>query len=459
MKTLVYDPFNSEILELLSNDEEIDVKFSIHSLKGVKKDLDSQEIIKFNIPSNTKFEISEESQKYYIDFYNKHFTKFSYQFMRRGLKTLDIHEIRNHFANIFHNFFNILKKNQIELTIIFHLPHEGPDYMMYEISRLLKIKTILMYQSIFPNKYFMLNNYEKLGEIGNLDIIEKNRSKNFDFENFINLYRETTKKYQDFKLVQRDKKKINKRFFKSIIIKFLVKLKLIKGNYQFQIEEKYKQNLNKIEIKGDKLNKIVNGKKVIFFPLHMQPELSTSLLGGQFEDQILALEKLNSFAKNDWVIIAKEARLQTSYQRNDFFFKRVSALKNVFFIDKSEDSQKLLELSDITATVTGTIGFESLLISKKCLIFGHAWYKKIHGSLFISDKTTNSEIDSFIKTKFDKSKFMNNLYSVILTCYDGVVSYDSDWEFHKNMVNNFDDRKNCEKVLENIKQFIESNYK
>ena len=59
MKTLVYDPFNSEILELY-NDEEIDVKFSIHCLKGVKKDLDSQEIIKFNIPSNTNFEISEK---------------------------------------------------------------------------------------------------------------------------------------------------------------------------------------------------------------------------------------------------------------------------------------------------------------------------------------------------------------------------------------------------------------
>ena len=68
--------------------------------------------------------------------------------------------------------------------------------MMFEISRLLKIKTILMYQSIFPNKYFMLNNYEKLGEIGNLDIIEKNRSKNFDIENFMNLYRETIKKYK-----------------------------------------------------------------------------------------------------------------------------------------------------------------------------------------------------------------------------------------------------------------------
>ena len=67
MKTLVYDPFNSEILELLYNDEEIDVKFSIHCLKGVKKDLDSQEIIKFNIPSNTNFEISEESQKHYIE--------------------------------------------------------------------------------------------------------------------------------------------------------------------------------------------------------------------------------------------------------------------------------------------------------------------------------------------------------------------------------------------------------
>ena len=104
MKTLVYNPFCSEILKLLQSDKEIDIKFSINSLEDVKKDLDGHEIVKFNIPTNSKYEISEESQKYYIDFYKKHFAVFSYQFMRRGLKTLDIHEIRNHFANIFHNF-------------------------------------------------------------------------------------------------------------------------------------------------------------------------------------------------------------------------------------------------------------------------------------------------------------------------------------------------------------------
>jgi len=40
--------------------------------------------------------------------------------------------------------------------------------------------------------------------------------------------------------------------------------------------------------------------------------------------------------------------------------------------------------------------FEALLNSKKCLVFGHAWYKRIHGCFFINNKTTNSEINNFI---------------------------------------------------------------
>ena len=61
--------------------------------------------LKYNIPKNHKFEISDESQKYYEDFFQKNFTIFSYQFVRRGLKILDIHEIRNHFSYYFHSFF------------------------------------------------------------------------------------------------------------------------------------------------------------------------------------------------------------------------------------------------------------------------------------------------------------------------------------------------------------------
>lgn len=458
MKTLIYNPFSSEILKLLHNDKEINIKFSINSFEDCKKDLDGHEIVKFNIPTNTKYEISEESQKHYIDFYKKHFTKFSYQFMRRGLKTLDIHELRNHFANIFHNFFNILKKHQIELTIMFSLPHEGPDYIMYELSRLLNIKTILMYESIFPNKYFMLKNYESLGEISNLSRNKKNNLKNKDFEHFIKKYQTETREYQNFMIEFKNKQKFDKRFFKKLLIKFFIKLRLIRGQYQFQIEEKYKKNLKKIEIKKENLSKIIKKRKIIFFPLHLQPELSTSLLGADYEDQILALEKLNLFAKNEWIILAKEARLQTSYQRNDFFFKRVKTLKKVFFVDKNVSTQKLLEQSNIVATITGTIGFEALLKSKKCLVFGHAWYKNIHGSFFINNKTTNLEINKFLKSKFDKTKFINDLNSIFSSLYDGVVSYDTRWEFQKKIIKNFDEKKNNKTILENIKKFIRYHY-
>ena len=47
------------------------------------------------------------------------------------------------------------------------------------------------------------------------------------------------------------------------------------------------------------------------------------LLGEKYEDQILVLEKLNSFAKDNWIVVAKENIYQTSYQRDDFFFKRL----------------------------------------------------------------------------------------------------------------------------------------
>ena len=99
--------------------------------------------------------------------------------------------------------------------------------------------------------------------------------------------------------------------------------------------------------------------------MHLQPELSTSILGGHYEDQILAIERLSAFAKNKWIVVAKEHPFQKSFQRDKFFFRRLNFLKNVFFIDNRIKSKEILNISDLTATVGGTIGFESLTENKK----------------------------------------------------------------------------------------------
>ena len=100
----------------------------------------------------------------------------------------------------------------------------------------------------------------------------------------------------------------------------MIKLKIIHREDQNYLQKKYEKNLSRVEKKYDEIKNFQKDKKIIFFPLHAQPELSTSLLGEKYEDQILVLERLNSFAKDKWIVIAKENIYQTSYQRDDFFF-------------------------------------------------------------------------------------------------------------------------------------------
>tara|TARA_B100001741_G_C16544201_1_gene595902 strand:- start:137 stop:1513 length:1377 start_codon:yes stop_codon:yes gene_type:complete len=458
MKTLIYQPTYIEIYKALKADKKIEVVFSVHEFDHIQKDIDSRDLTKYNFPKEYKFEISEESQKYYEDFYKKNFTTFTYQFVRRGLKLLDVHELRNHFSYYFHSFFKILKEKKIELVIFFSLPHEGPDFLVYKIAKILNIKTICMHQSIFPNRYFTVKNFEELGYFQN-EIDIKADLQNINIENIKNRYSENVKLQRKI-INERLEKKLNIkknfsiRFLKDRIIDYLIKFKLIYRENEKQLNKNYLENLKKIEKSKEEIMNLVQNRKIIFFPLHMQPELTTSLLGGTYEDQILVLEKLNSLSKNKWIIIAKENQSQTHYQRNPFFFERLKGLKNVFFLKRTESTEEFLDKSDMIATICGTIGLESLVKSKKCLVFGHAWFKNLHGVLKIENSTSEKQINEFFYDQFDKTKFLNDLKKLLSSCDKGLIS-----DYYEFMADNFDKNVNCTQVINNLNKFIEKNFK
>ena len=189
MKTLIYSPPSIEIYKALIANKKIEIKFTIHELDHIQKDIDTMDLTKYNFADKYEFEISEESQKYYENFYQKNFTIFSYQFVRRGLKILDIHELRNWFSYYFHSFFKILKEKKIELIIFFSFPHDGPDFLAYEIAKILNIKTICMYPSIIHGRYFTVESFEELGQFKN-EINIKNDIENINIESI-------EKKYSD----------------------------------------------------------------------------------------------------------------------------------------------------------------------------------------------------------------------------------------------------------------------
>ena len=134
------------------------VCFSIHSNPGVEKNEDHQNLILNNFQSIPKIE--KKISKMFIDFYNENIITFLKMFVRKNISNSDFHEDNNHFSLYFYSFYEILITKKIDLVIFNSFPHQGPDFILYQLAKKLNIQTILFHQTIFPNKYMLSDKTE-----------------------------------------------------------------------------------------------------------------------------------------------------------------------------------------------------------------------------------------------------------------------------------------------------------
>jgi hypothetical protein len=142
--------------------------------------------------------------------------------------------------------------------------------------------------------------------------------------------------------------------------------------------------------------------KFVFFALHYQPEATTCPSGGVFENQLLAIKILSESIPKDWTIYVKEHprqfdtkvirfhwgrkgnSLQRHHFRNEEDYKDILRIKNVKLIAVKENTLELIRKSAFTATIRGSVGWESLLERKACVNFANSWYSSCHSCYVIS---------------------------------------------------------------------------
>ena len=112
--------------------------------------------------------------------------------------------------------------------------------------------------------------------------------------------------------------------------------------------------------------------KICFFPLHKQPEASTSPMGGSFVYQDLAINVLLEGLDVDTLIYVKPHVLKGTLHK---FLERIEKHEKIVLIDQSVNSFDLMKNSIAVATVTGTVGWEAFLNDKPVLMFGKYFYK------------------------------------------------------------------------------------
>ncbi len=121
----------------------------------------------------------------------------------------------------------------------------------------------------------------------------------------------------------------------------------------------------------------------IYFPLHLQPELTSQPEAGFFEDQLLALETLLQALPQGWKVYLKENPRQFDptintvsalHYRDTQDIERFMAHKDVLIVPQNVPSEKLISHAKVTVTLSGTAGWESLNLGKPCIVFSPPWY-------------------------------------------------------------------------------------
>ena len=179
------------------------------------------------------------------------------------------------------------------------------------------------------------------------------------------------------------------KFFKLLLFKPLEKISFLVQNY-YVSHPKFGKSLN-------------TDQKYIFFPLQVQPEYSSNVLGPLWLDTINLIENLAKNLPSDWIVYVKEhPATLTDRLRSKNFYKKIKLIPNVEFAPTHLDSFKIIQNAEIVVT-TGynSIAFDTIILKKPLLEFNTNYWSKINLSSKCSDfdKLSESLLDEVNRYK------------------------------------------------------------
>jgi len=110
-----------------------------------------------------------------------------------------------------------------------------------------------------------------------------------------------------------------------------------------------------------------------YFPLHITPEASTMTWSPMFTDQIAAIEAISKSLPPSMNLVVKE-HLPMVGQRPTEFYERLIRMPKVVLASPFENSFDLIAKAKLVAVITGTAGWEAILMGVPALVLGQVSY-------------------------------------------------------------------------------------
>ena len=158
-----------------------------------------------------------------------------------------------------------------------------------------------------------------------------------------------------------------------------------------------------------------------FFPLHFEPEVSLLLLAPYVTDQITLIRNIARSLPVQYKLVVKEHPEMAQY-RSRRFYRELKKIPNLKLLPPSMPSFDITRNAKLVTTISGTTGWEAVMLGKPVISFGHWFYNELSAVTYcdaierlpslIQDKLTrftpnNDEVQTYLAALFEDSAELN----------------------------------------------------
>lgn len=447
-------PFIREVINRLEYEKIINISGWFISEKTFKEkaNLKNQIHWRLLIQGNINFEYNNIIPEKIHSYLRSRYSIYLDQLVRESyFENRTVPENLNAINILVHRIYDLLVDQKIELIIFADAPHGAYANILYDIAKQLGVRTLIMFPCYMRDKFLYCWDLEDIGFYKkNNDFINHNSYSNADkligsFEkNVFWAPEEERTILKAFKKFMSSKKEsindYNLKYdgFSDYVCRHVIRF----------FDRINKKRVFKYGNNGLFSESIRPGELFVYFPMHLQPEMTTATLGKEYNDQILAIERVRNLIPDDWYIYIKENPLQAYTWRDKYFYARLKSLKNVRYIKGNTDTYELIRNCQFVATITGTAGFEAISGGKPVLVFGLAWYRCLPGVTIYNEEVQLNEV----LRKFSEQSLKNEFEKLEKNFVKGVIA-DEVFQFEKFDIE--ENKKNIYLFLKNIISIID----
>lgn len=142
--------------------------------------------------------------------------------------------------------------------------------------------------------------------------------------------------------------------------------------------------------KKHSVDEIVGDAPFLYFPLHVEPEMTTMVFADKITNQIAIIERISKSMPAGYKLIVKE-HIPCIGKRPNGFYRAIERMPDVHLISPFSNGFELLKKCALTVTITGTACWESIMMGKPPLILGKVHFTNVGEGYVYCDNLNNLE--------------------------------------------------------------------